>query len=84
MNLRVLKLSFSSKYCFIFESVSLFKTRFLISELEGTTQNSRTTAAELDAQLISLLKDLEVELIILDEIQNIASSYDGIEFQRII
>ncbi|MCK8102148.1 TniB family NTP-binding protein [Pseudoalteromonas sp. 2CM36K] len=59
-------------------------TRFLISELEGTTQNSRTTAAELDAQLISLLKDLEVELIILDEIQNIASSYDGIEFQRII
>jgi len=59
-------------------------TRFLISELDGTTQNSRTTAAELDAQLISLLKDLEVELIILDEIQNIASSYDGIEFQRII
>lgn len=59
-------------------------TRFLISELDGTTQHSRTTAAELDAQLITLLRDLEVELIILDEIQNIASSYDGIEFQRII
>jgi hypothetical protein len=59
-------------------------TRFLISELDGTTQNSRATAAELDSQLVTLLRGLEVELIILDEIQNIASSYDGIEFQRII
>lgn len=59
-------------------------TRFLISELDGTTQNARASAAELDSQLVTLLKGLEVELIILDEIQNIASSYDGIEFQRII
>ena len=59
-------------------------TRFLISELGGIAQNSKTPAAELDAQLIHLLKKHEVELIIMDEIQNIASSYDGIEFQRII
>lgn len=59
-------------------------TRLLIAELGGPVLNSRTTAPELDSQLITLLKGMEVELIIIDEIQNIASSYDGIEFQRII
>lgn len=59
-------------------------TRFLIAELNGTVQHSRATANELDEQFITLLDELAVELIIMDEVQNIASSYDGIEFQRII
>lgn len=58
--------------------------KLLISGLDGPVPKTRVSSSELEYQLITLLEELEVELIIFDEVQNLASSYDGIEFQNII
>ncbi|MCL1065714.1 TniB family NTP-binding protein [Shewanella olleyana] len=60
----------------------LMKT--LISALGGPMLRGRPHSTELEIQLITLLKEHEVELIILDEIQNLSTTYDGILFQSII
>ncbi|MDO6613721.1 TniB family NTP-binding protein [Shewanella sp. 1_MG-2023] len=56
----------------------------LISALGGPPIRNRPHSSELETQFITLLKEQEVELIILDEIQNLSTSYDGILFQSII
>ncbi|MCO7204823.1 TniB family NTP-binding protein [Pseudoalteromonas sp. CnMc7-37] len=58
--------------------------RLLIDGLGASPPQSRVSSAVLEHQFITLLQELQVELIMLDEIQNIASSYDGIEFQHFI
>ncbi|WP_462168272.1 TniB family NTP-binding protein [Pseudoalteromonas lipolytica] len=58
--------------------------KLLIDRLGASPPQSRVSSAVLEHQFITLLEELEVELIMLDEIQSIASSYDGIEFQHFI
>lgn len=58
--------------------------KLLIDGLGASPPQSRVSSAVLEHQFITLLEELEVELIMLDEIQSIASSYDGIEFQHFI
>ncbi|MFS1438726.1 TniB family NTP-binding protein [Shewanella sp. 10N.286.48.A6] len=56
----------------------------LIAALGGPIAKGRVNSSELEHQFIILLRDLNVEIILLDEIQNLSTTYDGIVFQGII
>ncbi|MDO6477369.1 TniB family NTP-binding protein [Alteromonas sp. 1_MG-2023] len=58
--------------------------KLLIVALGSDVPKRSATSADLELQFIHLLKEKQVELIIFDEIQALVTTYDGIEFQRII
>jgi len=58
--------------------------KLLITQLGAPQPRGRTNSAELETQFIHLLREKRVELIVLDEIQNLITSYDGVQFQGII
>jgi len=56
----------------------------LLSALGAPPFIKKPSSICLENQLVSLLAEKRVELLMLDEIQNLNTSYDGLEFQRVI
>ncbi|MFT6908938.1 MAG: hypothetical protein ACJAS1_005645 [Oleiphilaceae bacterium] len=58
--------------------------QLLINALGAPLHLKKPTSICLERQLVHMLQEKRVELIMLDEIQNLNTSYDGLEFQKVI
>lgn len=58
--------------------------QLLINALGAPIPIKKPTSICLERQLVHMLEEKRVELIMLDEIQNLNTSYDGLEFQKVI
>lgn len=58
--------------------------QLLLNELGAPPLQKKLSSICLERQLVTMLREKKVELIMLDEIQNLNTSYDGLEFQKVI